>query len=127
MCGSTKLRDDYQQRINHGIESADNFVCVMAPRGITSPYCLIELEYARLLGKRIIPINQMVIFNTPEKNLSKSDKQVLIGFYKLYNQPDQNICTTQEILNRSHSLIGRTDWIDAKEELSDEDCKRLVE
>jgi hypothetical protein len=38
--------DDYAQRINHGIESADNFVYVMAPRCLTSPYCLIELEYA---------------------------------------------------------------------------------
>jgi hypothetical protein len=27
------------------------------------------LEYARLLGKRVIPINQMVIFDTPEKEL----------------------------------------------------------
>jgi len=119
--------DDYQQRINHGIESADNFICVMAPRCLTSPYCLIELEYARLLGKRIIPINQMVIFNTAEKKLSEGDKQVLIGFYKLHNLPDQNICTTQDVLNRSHTLIGRTDWLDAKEKVSDDDCQRLVE
>ncbi len=94
---------------------------------MTSPYCLIELEYARLLGKRVIPINQMVIFDTPEKELSEGDKQVLIGFYKLYNLPDQNIQTTQDVLNRSHTLIGRTDWLDAKEKVSDEDCQRLVE
>jgi len=79
----------------------------MAPRCITSPYCLMELEYARLLGKRIIPINQMVIYNTPEKNLSDGDKQVLVGFYKLHNLPDQNIDTSQDVLNRSHALIGR--------------------
>ncbi len=59
----------------------------MAPRCITSPYCLIELEYARLLGKRIIPIKQMVIFNTPEKNLSKGDKQVLVAInFKIVSQ-----------------------------------------
>ncbi len=46
----------------------------MAPRCVTSPYCLIELEYARLLGKRIIPINQMVIFDTPKQELSAGDK-----------------------------------------------------
>ncbi len=40
--------DDYAERINHGIESAHNFVYVMAPRCLTSPYCLMELEYARL-------------------------------------------------------------------------------
>ncbi len=87
--------DDYVQRISHGIESAHNFVYVMAPRCLTSPYCLIELEYARLLGKRVIPINQMVIFETSEQELSAGDKQVLIGFYKLYKLPDQKIHTTQ--------------------------------
>ena len=96
--------DDYAQRINYGIESAHNFVYVMAPRCLTSPNCLIELEYARLLGKRVIPINQMVIFNTPEKKLSESDKQVLVGFYKYHNLPDQNIQTAQDVLNRSHAL-----------------------
>ncbi len=99
--------DDYAERINHEIESAHNFVYVMAPRCMTSPYCLIELEYARLLGKRVIPINQMVIFDTPEKNLSEGDKQVLVGFYKFYDLPDQNIYTTQDVLNRSHALIQR--------------------
>ena len=94
---------------------------------MTSPYCLMELEYARLLGKRIIPINQMVIFDTTEQELSAGDKQVLIGFYKFYNLPDQNISTTQDVLNRSHTLIGRTDWLDAKEKVSDSDCQRLVE
>ncbi len=119
--------DDYQQRINHGIESAHNFVCIMAPRCMTSPYCLIELEYARLLGKRVIPINQMVIFNTPEQALSAGDQQVLVGFYQFYNQPDQAIRTTQEVLDRSLALIGKTDWLDAKEKLSDDDITNLAQ
>jgi WD40 repeat protein/tetratricopeptide (TPR) repeat protein len=119
--------DDYAQRINHGIESAHNFVYVMAPRCMTSPYCLIELEYARLLGKRLIPINQLVIFDTPEQELSDGDKQVMVNFYKHHNLPNQNIRTTQDVLNRSHTLIGRTDWLDAKEKLADSDCQRLVE
>jgi len=34
----------------------------MTPRSLCSPYCLIEIEYARVLGKRVIPINQMVFF-----------------------------------------------------------------
>jgi WD40 repeat protein/type IV secretory pathway VirB10-like protein len=119
--------DDYAERINQGIESAHNFVYVMAPRCMTSPYCLIELEYARLLGKRIIPINQRVIFDTPKQELSEGDKQVLIGFYKFYNLPDQNIHTTQDVLNRSHTLVGRTDWLAGQEKVSDEDCQRLVD
>jgi TIR domain len=40
--------EDYAERINHGIETAPNFAYVMAPRSLTSPYCLTELEYARV-------------------------------------------------------------------------------
>ena len=119
--------DDYAERISHGIESAHNFVYVMAPRCLTSPYCLLELEYARLLGKRVIPINQMVIFETLPQELSDGDKQVMVSFYKHYNQPDQNIHTTQEVLERSIALIGRTDWLAGQEKVSDEDCQRLIE
>jgi hypothetical protein len=119
--------DDYAQRINHGIESAHNFIYVMAPRCLTSPYCLLELEYARLLGKRVIPINQMVIFDTPEQDLSAGDQQVMVNFYKFFNLPNQNIRTTQEVLNRSHALVGKTDWLDAKEKLSENDCQRLAD
>ncbi|RKZ90949.1 MAG: hypothetical protein DRR19_08630, partial [Candidatus Parabeggiatoa sp. nov. 1] len=119
--------DDYAVRINHGIESAHNFICVMAPRCLTSPYCLVELEYARLLGKRVIPINQMVIFKTKEQALAAGDQQVMVNFYQFFNLPNQNIRTTADVLNRSHALIGRTDWLDAKEQLSDDDCQRLAE
>ena len=119
--------DDYSQRIDQGIESAHNFVYVMAPRCLTSPYCLIELEYARLLGKRVIPINHMVIFNTPEQELSAGDQQVLAGFYKFYNLPDQKIHSTQDVLNRSLAVVGKTDWLAGQEKVSDSDCQRLFE
>ncbi|MFK5971465.1 MAG: TIR domain-containing protein [Candidatus Marithrix sp.] len=119
--------DDYAQRINQGIKSAHNFVYVMALRCMTSPYCLIELEYAKFLGKRVIPIDQMVIFDTKSQELSNADKQVLVDFYKFYNQDNPNIQTTQDVLNRSHKLLGKKDWLDGKEELSDEDCKSLAD
>lgn len=61
--------NDYAQRINHGIESAHNLVYVMAPRCLTSPYCLMELKYTRLLSKRVISINHRVIFNTASRVL----------------------------------------------------------
>ena len=117
--------EDYAARINHGIESAHNFAYVMAPRCLTSPYCLLELEYARFLGKRVIPINQMVIFQTSLQTLAAGDQQVLHQFYQRYGLPDPQIQTTQAILNRSHFLIGKTDWLDAKEQLSDADCEQL--
>jgi hypothetical protein len=119
--------DDYVQRINHGIETAHNFIYVMAPRCMTSPYCLMELEYARLLGKRVIPINQMRISGTLTGDLSAKDKQTLISFYKYYNLPDPNIQTIQDVVNRSRDLIGKSDWLAGQEKLSDEDCQRLAD
>jgi len=117
--------DDYALRINNGIESAHNFVYVMAPRSLTSPYCLLEIEYARILGKRVIPVNQMVIFNAPDYELSASDKAVLKTFYETHSILDPEINTAQDVLDRSLALIGRTDWLDGKENLSDSDCNEL--
>jgi len=118
--------DDYAQRIDRGIESAHNFVYVMAPRCMTSPYCLLELEYALVLGKRIIPVSQMSIYKTESQPLSKANQQALAGFYQHHNLPDPAIKTTQDVLNRSHALLGKRDRLDAKEKVSDEVCKRLA-
>ncbi|NJO14851.1 MAG: TIR domain-containing protein [Thioploca sp.] len=119
--------EDYAQRINYGIESAHNFICVMAPRCLTSPYCLVELEYARFLGKRVIPLNQMVIFQVDSpQELSPGDRQVLTQFYQQHHLPVLDINTNQAVLARSLALIGPTDWLAAQEHLSHEDCQKLT-
>ena len=118
--------EDYAARINHGIESAHNFVYVMAPRALCSPYCLIEIEYARVLGKRVIPVNQMVIFQAEDRALSPGDQRVLYDFYALHGIDDPNIETVQQVLDRSLAVVGRTDWLDGKEKLTDKDCDQLA-
>ncbi len=118
--------DDYAMRITDGIESAHNFIYVMAPRAMTSPYCLVELEYARILGKRVIPMNQTVIFNTDTAPISAEDLDMLAGFYRLHGLPNPQLKTKQDVLNRTHLLIGRTDWLDAKEILTDHDCEAMA-
>ncbi len=47
---------DFQQEINQGIESADNFLFIISPRSINSPYCKDEVEYAAKLKKRVITV-----------------------------------------------------------------------
>lgn len=59
------------------------------------PVAWIELEYARRLGKRVIPLNQLVIFQTAPKNLSAADQHVLHHFYQFNAQQQANI-TKQE-------------------------------
>jgi TIR domain len=117
--------EDYALRISNGIESAVNFVYIMAPRCMKSPYCLIELEQARFWGKRIIPVNQMVIFDTEPKPLSEGDRGVMTYFYKAYGLPDANIRTEQDVLKRTFDLLGRNDWIYAREEMSEKEITDL--
>ncbi|MEM9215604.1 MAG: TIR domain-containing protein [Cyanobacteria bacterium P01_F01_bin.150] len=47
---------DFQEQINAGIEKSHNFIFVIAPHSVNSPYCLKEIELALALNKRIIPV-----------------------------------------------------------------------
>ena len=47
---------DYQKQIDDGIGKADNFLYVISPRSVNSPYCDLELELALKYKKRIIPL-----------------------------------------------------------------------
>lgn len=51
--------DDYQKRIDNGIEMAHNFVYIISPHSVASPYCGLEVDLAVKYGKRIIPINHV--------------------------------------------------------------------
>ncbi|MCA2713180.1 MAG: TIR domain-containing protein [Microcystis sp. M172S2] len=48
--------EDFRREIYQGIEISDNFVFIISPKSINSPYCSDEVEYAQKLNKRIIPI-----------------------------------------------------------------------
>lgn len=50
------LAVDFQDQIDEGIEKSDNFIFVIAPHSIRSPYCRKEIELATKYSKRIIPI-----------------------------------------------------------------------
>jgi hypothetical protein len=47
---------DFQQEIYNGIASSDNFVFIISPESVNSPYCAAEVEYAKKLNKRFITI-----------------------------------------------------------------------
>lgn len=46
----------FQKEIDEGIARADNFIFIIAPHAVNSPYCLKEIELALRFEKRIIPI-----------------------------------------------------------------------
>jgi hypothetical protein len=47
---------DYQNQIDDGIEKAHNFLFIIAPHSVNSPYCRKEVELAIQRNKRIIPL-----------------------------------------------------------------------
>lgn len=55
--------DDFQKRIDDGIESADNFIFVMSPHALKSTYCKKELKTAVKYNKRIIPISHIEVLD----------------------------------------------------------------
>lgn len=44
------------KEIQYGIENVDNFLFVVSPNSIKSPYCHAEIHYAHEHGKRLVPI-----------------------------------------------------------------------
>ncbi|UBF30745.1 TIR domain-containing protein (plasmid) [Kovacikia minuta CCNUW1] len=50
------LAVDYQNQIDDGIAKTDNFVFIISPHSVNSPYCLKEIELALRYNKRIIPV-----------------------------------------------------------------------
>ncbi|NES66003.1 MAG: TIR domain-containing protein, partial [Okeania sp. SIO2D1] len=47
---------DFQQEINRGIEQSDNFLFIISPESVNSPYCADEVEYAKSLNKRFVTV-----------------------------------------------------------------------
>jgi hypothetical protein len=47
---------DFAQEIHQGIQVCDNFLFILSPRSVTSPYCAREVEYAAGLNKRFVTV-----------------------------------------------------------------------
>jgi Leucine-rich repeat (LRR) protein len=118
--------EDYALRISNGIETAHNFVFVIAPRSMESVYCLVELEYARILGKRVIPIAQYSWVSGTDKPIAEADKAMMKAFYERHGQPQVVLETEKDVVARAYFLIGRTDWLHAKENISPEDVAEMA-
>jgi len=47
---------DFEQEIKKGIKACDNFLFILSPRSVNSPYCADEVEYAASLNKRFVTV-----------------------------------------------------------------------
>lgn len=130
----------FDKEIQYGIESADNFAFVMAPRSMTSVYCLKELEYARWLGKRVIPIQHVEGFAFHKdasqvdhhnhdflvSKLSAHEKHTMESFYEAYGITGVTLETNQDVYYRSLDVIGSSDWLAANESISPSECLEMA-
>lgn len=114
--------DDYQERINHGINSAHNFVFVISPTSIRSPFCLLEVVHARLRGKRIIPLLHVapkpedwkfleLQLNQKIKTLESESPLPSIALSKLKEEAK----LTKDAIH----ILQKIDWIYGREEEGD--------
>ncbi len=84
---------DFKEEIYRGIKASDNFLFIISPRSVNSPYCRGEVEYAASLHKRFITVLyqevetsnlhpelgkvQWIDFNRNEKDFNANFKQLL--------------------------------------------------
>ena len=107
---------DFQQEINRGIKTSDNFVFIISPRSVNSPYCNSEVEYAASLNKRFVTVlHREVDTNDLHPELAKvqwidfnsNDKD----FNANFNQLLRTIETDREhVQNHSKWLQRALEW-----------------
>lgn len=101
---------DFQEQINAGIEKAHNFLFVIAPHSVNSPYCGKEVDLAFELNKRIIPILHV-------EEISKETWQQR----NPYKQEESDWEAAQargehSSFNNMNAEIGKINWIYCREQ-----------
>jgi CHASE2 domain-containing sensor protein len=103
---------DFQNQIDSGITKADNFLFIIAPHSVNSPYCRKEIDLALRLNKRIIPLLhvEQITQSTwqernPDKDLSEWEAYKAKGLHSSF--PNM------------HPAIGKINWIYLREGIDD--------
>lgn len=105
---------DFQNQIDDGIEKADNFLFVIAPHSINSPYCLKEIQLALKRHKRIIPllhVEQISRETWQQRNPQGTEEQWQAYQAKGLHSSFPNM----------HPAIGKINWVYFREGLDDFD------
>ncbi|OCQ96938.1 histidine kinase [Nostoc sp. MBR 210] len=103
---------DFQNQIDDGIEKADNFLFIIAPHSINSPYCGKEIELALRRHKRIIPLLHVEQITqetwqerNPQREASEWEQYRVKGLHSSF--PNM------------HPAIGKINWVYFREGIDD--------
>ena len=105
---------DYQNQIDDGIEKADNFLFIIAPHSVNSPYCGKEVELALKRHKRIIPIlhvEQISRETWQTRNPNGTDEE-----WQAYTAQGKH-----SSFPNMHPEIGKINWVYLRENIDDFD------
>jgi hypothetical protein len=105
---------DYQKQIDDGIERSDNFLFVISPHSVNSPYCLKEIELALQRNKRIIPLMHVERITREiwqQRNPTGTEAQ----------WQDYQAKGLQDHFQNMHPEIRKINWVYFREELDDFD------
>jgi hypothetical protein len=106
------LAVDFQEQINDGIEKAHNFLFIIAPHSVNSPYCLKEINLALKYNKRIIPLLHVEEINQEtwqQRNPNKTEDDWQIYQQKGLHSSFQNMLPS----------IGKINWVYFRENIDD--------
>jgi CHASE2 domain-containing sensor protein len=103
---------DYQKQIDDGLEKSHNFLFIIAPHSINSPYCGLEIELALRRKKRIIPLlhveqitQEIWQQRNPDRPLSEWEDYQAKGKHSSF--PNM------------HPAIGKINWVYMREGIDD--------
>ncbi|HEY9666283.1 MAG TPA: toll/interleukin-1 receptor domain-containing protein, partial [Coleofasciculaceae cyanobacterium] len=103
---------DFQNQIDDGIEKAHNFLFLIAPHSVNSPYCRKEIELALKRNKRIIPLLhvEQITQETWQQRFPKGTPEE----WEVYKQKGFH-----SSFPNMHPAIGKINWVYFREGIDD--------
>ena len=105
---------DYQKQIDDGIETAHNFIFVISPHAVHSPYCALEIELALRFNKRIIPL--LHVEEISQDTWQSRNPQGTIQDWEAYQAVGKH-----SAYSKMHPAISKINWIFFREGVDDFD------
>jgi len=106
------LAVDFQTQIDTGIGKSHNFLFIIAPHSVNSPYCAKEIERALQYNKRIIPL--LHVEQIPQEVWQKRNPDQSLEAWEVYQQKGLHNC-----FQNMHPAISRINWVYFREGIDD--------
>ncbi|MGA1130816.1 MAG: TIR domain-containing protein [Prochlorotrichaceae cyanobacterium] len=103
---------DYQKQIDDGIETTHNFLFIISPHSIHSPYCRLEIDLALQYNKRIIPLLHVEEIN--QETWQQRNPQGTESAWQHFVAEGKH-----SAFSKMHPAISKINWIFFREDQDD--------